>query len=94
MRNTLLLIAAFLWAPIAAQGGAIYPIDRAHFLAGSRFDFKVEFDRVVPAGAAELTINGQPAAAFFGKPLQYVETRRAARSSLRPTAQAHASRRT
>ena len=81
MRNTLLLIAAFLWAPIAAQGGAIYPIDRAHFLAGSRFDFKVEFDRVVPAGAAEVTINGQPAAAFFGKPLQYVENEEGSNAS-------------
>jgi len=37
--SILLLVAAS-----AARAGAIYPIDRAAILAGSRFDFKVEFD--------------------------------------------------
>ena len=35
------LAAAVLMAPAYSQ--TIYPIDRADILAGSRFDFKVEF---------------------------------------------------
>jgi alkaline phosphatase len=69
-------LTAFLIACVAAGGlhaAAIYPVDRAHFLAGSRFDLKVEFDATVPQDRARLTINGVDAAKFFGKPVQYVE---------------------
>jgi alkaline phosphatase len=59
--------------PLIASAGAIYPIDRAHFLAGSKFDFKVEFDKVVPASDAKVTINGADIAKVFGKLPQYVE---------------------
>src|SRR5215470_8249539 len=59
--------------PLLAGAGAIYPIDRAHFLAGSKFDFKVEFDRIVPAADAKATINGVDIAKVFGKAPQYVE---------------------
>jgi alkaline phosphatase len=40
---------------------AIYPIDRAAILVGSRFDFKVEFDTVVNESDLVVTINGEPA---------------------------------
>lgn len=66
---------------LAAQAAAIYPIDRAHFLAGSRFDFKVEFDQLVPSAATTVTINGAPAATFFGKPLQYIENEEGSNAS-------------
>jgi len=51
---------------------AIYPIDRAHFLAGSRFDLKVEFDRVAPADALKVTMNGVDVTTFLGRKPQYV----------------------
>jgi len=38
------VLALLVAAATAARAGAIYPIDRATILAGSRFDFKVEFD--------------------------------------------------
>jgi len=64
---------ACAWLPLVASAGAIYPIDRAHFLAGSRFDFKVEFDKVVPAGDAKVTINGTDIAKVLKKSPQYIE---------------------
>lgn len=53
----------------------IAPIDRAKFLAGSRFDFRVELNdlREKPASVS-ITINGQAADAYFGKTLVRTET--------------------
>ena len=55
-----------------AHAAAIYPIDRATILAGSRFDFKVEFDTAVAESEVKLTINGQPAAKLLGKDPKFV----------------------
>src|SRR5262245_46293936 len=75
MNRSILLGVALACAalPLTSAAGAIYPIDRAHFLAGSKFDFKVEFDRIVPASVAKVTINGIDAAKVLGKAPQYVE---------------------
>ena len=51
---------------------AIYPIDRARILAGSKFDFKVEFDGLLAADSVRVTVNGSDAAATFGKSAQFV----------------------
>src|SRR5262245_17039205 len=50
----------------------IYPVDRADILAGSRFDFKVEFDGVVTAADAKITVNGDDGAAVLGRALTLV----------------------
>lgn len=50
-----------------ARAGAIYPIDRAAVLAGSRFDLKVEFDQVVPQEQIRVTVGGRPAEVVFGR---------------------------
>ena len=55
-----------------AQAAAIYPIDRASFLAGSRFDLKVEFDGAVNEADVRVTINGADAARVLGQPLRFV----------------------
>jgi alkaline phosphatase len=52
-----------------ASAGAIYPIDRATILAGSRFDFKVEFDGASTAADVRVAINGVDyTKALGGKP--------------------------
>src|SRR5262249_41115780 len=56
-----------------ARAGAIYPIDRASVLAGSRFDLKVEFDQVVPKEQIRVTVGGLPAQAVFGRPGLWLE---------------------
>ena len=50
----------------AAEATTIYPIDRATILAGSRFDFKVEFDDVIDASAMRVTVDGGDYAAALG----------------------------
>ena len=58
---------------LASQAGALYPLDRATILAGSRFDIKVEFDAASPESALNVKLNGKPLSAEAGRPSQYVE---------------------
>lgn len=68
-----LIAGIMLMAETALAAPAIYPVDKARFLGGSRFDFKVEFDKVIKPEEASVTINGKDAAAVFGKKLQFME---------------------
>ena len=59
-------------APASAQ--TIYPIDRAEILAGSLFDFKVEFPGLEKStGGATVTINGEPYAKMLGRNAAFIE---------------------
>src|SRR5215471_3821213 len=61
----LALAALLLAAAPFVSAGAIYPIDRATILAGSRFDFKVEFDASSGLSDVKISVNG----ADYGKAL-------------------------
>ena len=52
-------------APAEAQ--TIYPLTRAEILAGTKFDFKVEFPGAKSPADLKVTINGKDAAKVFGK---------------------------
>jgi len=67
------LLVPLLAAAPGARAGAIYPIDRATVLAGSRFDLKVEFDQVVPQQEIRVAIGGKPAEVVFGRPGLWLE---------------------
>lgn len=54
----------------AAQ--TIFPLTRADILAGSKFDFKVEFDGVVDATQVKVTINGQDYSKALGKSAELI----------------------
>lgn len=56
-----------------ASAGAIYPIDRATILAGSLFDFKVEFDGVSTVRDIRVAINGVDYAAALGGKTVFIE---------------------
>jgi alkaline phosphatase len=58
-------------APASAQ--TIYPIDRADILAGSRFDFKVEFPGLQQPDSIAVTVNGEPYAKVLGKSATFIE---------------------
>jgi alkaline phosphatase len=45
---------------VLVQAAAIYPIDQASILAGSKFDIKVEFNSVVNQGDVVIDLNGSP----------------------------------
>lgn len=70
---------AISWAAIAAFfmsasafAQTIFPIDRAEILAGSRFDFKVEFPDRIEADGYKVTINGAEQTAVFGKAAAFI----------------------
>lgn len=65
------LFAASFLTPAFAQ--TIYPIDRAEILAGSQFDFKVEYPGLQKVETATVTINGKPYAEVLGKSATFVE---------------------
>src|SRR6516164_934615 len=65
----------------SAAAAAIYPIDRARILAGSRFDLKVEFDQVVAPGDVRVTVNGVDAAEALGRPVRFVDNEDGAKVS-------------
>ena len=60
-------------ADFPAHAQTVYPIDRAEILAGSRFDFKVEFPDRVAADQIKVTLNGADLAVVFGKPAAHIE---------------------
>ncbi|MCM5558758.1 alkaline phosphatase [Pleomorphomonas sp. JP5] len=73
--RTLLLALAASTALIGTAGAAtIYPLDRATILAGSPFDFKVEFDGQVKADDVKITVNGADYKATLGNEVQFVES--------------------
>jgi len=67
---TTALVAFSVLTPAAAQ--TIYPIDRADILAGSQFDFKVEFPGLQKADVP-ITINGEPYAKVLGRTATFIE---------------------
>lgn len=67
-----LATAGILFAGHSAHAQTIYPIDRASLLAGTRFDFKVEFTGVVDQSATKVTINGRDAATVLGGTVDYI----------------------
>ncbi len=66
----------------AVSAAAVYPIDRATILAGSKFDLKVEFDGVVAEDGAKLTINGADHAAVLGRKARFMSREDGADASM------------
>ena len=62
-----LIAAAALLLAQSAAAQTIYPLTRAEILAGSKFDFKVEFEGGAAAADIKVTINGRDAAQVLGK---------------------------
>ncbi len=67
---TAALCAAVFSATCAAQ--TIFPLSHADILAGSHFDFKVEFNSVVEAAQVKVTINGQDYSKALGKSAELI----------------------
>ncbi|ABD85609.1 alkaline phosphatase [Rhodopseudomonas palustris] len=63
---------ALLMSGTAAFAQTIYPIDRADILAGSRFDFKVEFPGVVDPAKLKVTVNGADTTGAFGRAAEFI----------------------
>ena len=87
MRRLCIAAAGFLLiAGGAAPAQTVYPIDRAEMLAGSRFDFKVEFPGLADPAKVAVTLNGDDYAKVFGKAAVFVAREDdEPRSALHPT---------
>ena len=72
MRKLLFALASATILSSAAHAATVYPLDRATILAGSPFDFKVEFDAVVKPEDVKVTVNGQDYEAVFGRQAEFV----------------------
>ena len=55
-----------------AHAATVYPLDRATILAGSPFDFKVEFEGAVKPEDIKLTINGEDYKTVLGSEGDFV----------------------
>ncbi|WP_026789555.1 alkaline phosphatase [Pleomorphomonas oryzae] len=73
MRTLLLALAASTALIGTANAATVFPLDRATILAGSPFDFKVEFDGQVKADDVKVTVNGADYKATLGSDVQFVE---------------------
>src|SRR5262252_6158090 len=69
----LVFAALLLAAAPFVSAGAIYPIDRATILAGSRFDFKVEFDGSSGPSDVKISVNGADYGQVLGGKPVFVE---------------------
>ncbi|WJH41783.1 alkaline phosphatase [Aliirhizobium terrae] len=72
MRKILAALVVSTTLAGAAQAATVYPLDRATILAGSPFDFKVEFKSVVKPEDVKITVNGQDYKATLGKEVEFV----------------------
>lgn len=72
MRMLLSALAATTFLAGAAQATTVYPLDRATILAGSPFDFKVEFKSVVKPEDVKITVNGQDYKTVLGQEAEFV----------------------
>ena len=57
----------------AALSQTIYPLNRAEILAGSKFDFKVEFPNAPKEADISVTINGKDVTQALGKKPHFIE---------------------
>ena len=73
MKSWILSGVALALLPGLSFAQAIYPLDRATIMSGSKFDFKVEFPTVVAEDAIEVLVNGKPYGEILGATAEYVE---------------------
>ena len=64
------------------QASAIYPIDQAAILAGSKFDIKIEFNTVINATDAFIELNGVPINKFISAKPEFISNENGKGSSI------------
>lgn len=84
VRCAVILALVVLGGWARAEAITVYPIDRAEILAGSRFDLKIEFDRIIPPSQARVTINGEEHTTVLGQAGRFVPKEDGAEASAAP----------
>ena len=73
MKTTIYALALLAATTVCADAQTIYPLNRAHILAGAAFDLKVEFPGSPAPASLKVTINGKDAAGFLNAAPQIIE---------------------
>lgn len=73
MKSKWCALAALALMPGVVSAQAIYPLDRATILSGSKFDFKVELPGIVTPEDVQITINGEPYDTILGGTAEFIE---------------------
>ena len=81
LHRALLLILLGISAGLV-QASAIYPIDRAAILAGSKFDIKIEFNSVINSNDAVIELNGLPIQKAIGLKPEFIQDENGKGSSI------------
>ena len=68
----LLIMATLLGNIVQSEAVSIYPINQAEILVGSKFDLKVEFDKVLEPNEAIITLNDQDMASVLKARPEYI----------------------
>lgn len=76
-----ILPVSFIMLTAVAQGQAIYPINQATLMTGGKFDFKVEFNTVIPESAVDIKINGEDYRKVFKEKPEFVANEKEANAS-------------
>jgi len=80
-----LKIASFILALCffnVAHAAAVYPIDKAEILAGSKFDIKIEFNQVIKPGDVVIEMNGAPIGKLITTKSEFIENEHGKGSSI------------
>jgi alkaline phosphatase len=80
-RKAMLVMLTVTLMATMAEAVTIYPIHNATILAGSRFDFKIEFDGVVKPDDIKVTINGANLPQWFGRSANFLDREKGANGS-------------
>ena len=78
-RASFILLGAF---GTLVQAAAIYPIDQASILAGSKFDIKVEFNAVVNQNDIVIDLNGSPMSKVIASKPEFIANENGKGSSI------------
>ena len=78
-RASFILLGAF---GTLVQAAAIYPIDQASILAGSKFDIKVEFNTVVNQSDIVIDLNGSPMSKVIANQPEFIANENGKGSSI------------
>lgn len=73
MKKLIATVAALMAIPGLACAQAVYPLDKATILSGSKFDFKVEFPTIVKSEDVQILINGEAYENVLGSAAQFIE---------------------
>ena len=80
LKTTFFIVNIFFFQALYAS--ALYPIDKAEILAGSKFDIKIEFNQVINPSDVSIEINGAPLVKLIAAKPEFISNENGKGSSI------------